>query len=63
MTNISLNKEARKGFWPHARVAHTACEQALWSEKERRKQRARTSKETGRGVGKEGGGEGRGRAC
>jgi len=29
-----------------------ACEQALWSGKERRKQRARTSEETGRGWGR-----------
>jgi len=39
-----------------------ACEQALWSGKERRKQRARTSEERGRGWGrKEGGGGGEGR--
>ena len=45
-------------------ASQIACEQALWSGKERRKQRVRTNKEMERGWGgKEGGGEARDRAC
>jgi len=38
-------------------ILDVACEQALWSGKEQRKQRVRKSKETGRWWGRKEGGE------
>ena len=45
-TNIEVETSRNMKNYPVSRVA---CEQALWSEKEPRKQTARTSEETGRG--------------
>ena len=53
-TNIEVETSRNMKNYPVSRVA---CEQALWSEKEPRKQTARTSEETGRGGEGKGGGK------